>query len=878
MKSWRQYLELFLSGWIRIVERFNILIILFFIAGVAVSLHYTLNHLGMNTSTRDMLSPDLSWRILDQEYADNFPQYTNNILVVIESATPDQAIDAANLLYNHLQTETTLFKSVYYPPGLPFFKESALLYLDIDELQDLSDNLAAIQPFLARLTEDQSIRGLFNMLSEALEAKLDGENIDLTTLLERINETFIAVHNKQRYQLSWHSLMNGEDESKSIHREFIVLQPILNFDNFFPAQAAIDKIHSLADELKLTPENNIRLRLTGSAVLSHEELKNVTSGTWISVIFSFGMVLAVLLAGLRSIWLVLTTYITLIAGLIFTAWFAAFTVGELNLISITFAVLYIGLGADFAIHFCLHYRESLQRNKNNEIALRNTAINVGESLVLCTAATAIGFYAFMPTDYSGVAELGWISGTGIVISLIVTLTLLPALLSLFPLREQIESPVNAASVIYKKIINVPIAHAGKIKVIAVILTVASLIALSKLTFDYNTLNLQSPKNESVQTYLDLLANDDTSPWTSNVLATGVNEAKRLDQQLTRLNLVNKVVWLEDFIPADQDEKLSIIEEMNLLLGTLPVATETPPLEDKERILAIQKFNRILQSALESDQTLAYAQPLHQNIDGFLDTLERSDQQAQHELLHTLETSLLASFKGRLEALLAALNADTVSQETLPDELKTRWLNQNNKYLLEIYPTENLMDNQALRRFVNQVQAVVPRVTGGPVIIIEAGDAVVKAFIQAFSYALIAIILLLLLMHNVRDTVYILIPLLLAALFTGAISVCMHIPLNFANIIALPLILGMGIDSAIHIMHRVHNALPEDDHLLDTSSARAVVLTALTTIFSVFSLVFSPHLGTASMGILLTVGISMTMICSIIVLPGLLVKQSNQVQN
>ncbi|MEE9161052.1 MAG: MMPL family transporter, partial [Gammaproteobacteria bacterium] len=352
-----QFFSRALLVWINIIQRHKVTTIILCFIAVLISIDYTRNNLGMNTDTEDMLSPDLDWRKLDREISEEFPQFSSNILVVIEAPSPDQAMDAADKLYKALKQETTLFKSVFSFRSLPFFKKSSLLYLEADELQDVSDRLAEIQPFLAKLTEDQNIRGLFNMLEKALRAKIDGEKIELSPLLRRVNETLDAISKNQAYQLSWHSLMAGEELDKELYREFIILQPELDYSDLFPAEAALDNIRTLGNGLAINSENNLRLRLTGSAALSHEELQSVMVGTQLSIILALCMVTVIMIVGLGSFWLVLATIITLISGLLITAAWATLTVGELNLISVAFAVLYIGLGVDFAIHFCLRFRE-----------------------------------------------------------------------------------------------------------------------------------------------------------------------------------------------------------------------------------------------------------------------------------------------------------------------------------------------------------------------------------------------------------------------------------------------------------------------------------------------------------------------------------------
>ena len=339
----------------------------------------------------------------------------------MEAATPDQARDAAALLYERLKREQDLFEFVFYPDALALFRESGLLYLDANELQDLSDNLAEVQPFLARLARDPSLRGLFEVLADALDALEDGEEIDINPVLGRINAALEAVRDNRPYRLSWQELMSGDEPGETgppgagagttPYREFILTQPKLDYGGFFPATPSIGKIHQLYDDLGIASSPGARMRLTGATVLSHEEMLSVVKGTETAAVLALCLVTVILLAGLGSVKLALVTVISLVTGLALTAAFATLTVGELNLISVAFAVLYIGLGVDFAIHYCLRYREHLIDGEERRRALEQTSANIGGSLFLCAISTAIGFFAFIPTAYTGVAELGWISGS-----------------------------------------------------------------------------------------------------------------------------------------------------------------------------------------------------------------------------------------------------------------------------------------------------------------------------------------------------------------------------------------------------------------------------------------------------------------------------------
>ena len=895
----KQFSSTLLLEWVSFVRKAGAMVLVVVFALAFFAMRYTVDNLSMNTDTEHMLSEDLAWRKLDQEYERLFPQYDNNILIVVEAATPDQAGDAAALLYEHLQPEQALFEFVYYPNALALFRESGLLYLDTEELQDLSDNLAEVQPFLARLARDPSLRGLLEVLADALDARADGEQVELDPVLTRINAAIEALQDGTPYRLSWQELMSGDKPDaaglpgagagQSTYREFILLQPKLDYGGFFPATPAIDKIHQVYEELDIASSPGAQIRLTGATVLAHEEMLSVMKGTKTAAVLALALVTLILLVGLGSVKLALVTVISLVTGLLFTAAFATLTVGELNLISVAFAVLYIGLGVDFAIHYCLRYREHLIGGEDRQRALEKTSVNIGGSLFLCAVSTAIGFFAFIPTDYTGVAELGWISGFGMFISFVVTLTVIPALLSLLPIKPGADRPVGGWRLVEL--------HPGKLLGGASFLALASALLLAGIRFDHNPLNLHDQDGAALTTFRQLLAENDLTPWTAIMIADDAAEADRYRERFTRSDLVDKVVSVADFIPGDQDEKLDIIDEMSLLLGDLSIAAQPDPETQSPatRLAAVRAFQEKLQAVQTDDPVMAR---LRGNLAGLLEEQDLSlstpflrtqdstvldsrlrgngDEMDSRlrgngaQKLAQLEHALLASLPGRLDALNVSLNADYISLDNLPTQLKRLWLSADGRRRIEIYPKQDMQDDTALREFVRAIQSVSPGVTGAPVMNLEASDAVATAFRQAFLYAFIAITLMLyILLARKKDVFLVLIPLLMAAVITGGISVLAGLPLNFANVIALPLLLGIGVDSGIHIIHRFRTDLPDGKSILATSSARAVVVSSLTTMGGVGNLALSPHAGTASMGMLLTLGIGVTLACMLLVLPALL---------
>ncbi len=859
-----QRIDRLLARWQRLTQRFALPIVLLAVACTAAALYYISNNLGINTDTEDMLSEDLSWRQTYTRYRENFPQYNDNIVVVVEGTTPDHALDASALLGARLRREKDLFEWVFQFEQLPFLRANKLLFLDVQGLEELVDRLASVQPLLSRLEHDQSLRGLFSVLNEALQHRLEGETVDLAKALDEI-AAVVSAHSAGRERfLSWQQLMSGSETKPASNRTIILAKPKLDYSVLLPGESAVKAIREFARELGLTPENGITVRLTGGAALSYEELDSVSRGAGLAGILALVMVGIILFIGLRSVVLVLATLMVLIMGLIYTAAFATLAIGELNLISVAFAVLYIGLGVDYAIHFSLRYQELLS-NSDKTAALADAGRHTGTSLLLCAVTTAIGFYAFVPTAYSGVAELGLISGTGMFISLLVTLTVQPALLYLLP-QASLQRSITQTP----PFLSAPTRHAGGLAIAATAIAIACGIFLPFAKFDHNPIHLMDPTTESVQTYRDLLHDSEKSPLSAVVTANSKEQLEILAQRLRALPAVDSVISIAQFVPKNQPAKLAMIDQLVLTMDTTFDGVQAPPPALREQLSAFRDLLLTLNRYADAFPDDVTAQQLRDSLGGFAFKLKNAPIEQRSVLLGKLERSLLGLLPGRLRELSDALNAREFAEADLPELLHRRWVSPSGVYRLEVFPREDLDDNHALQTFVEQIRTVAPDATDSPVVNLEASNAVISAFQQALITSVIAITLLLLvLIQHKKDVLFILLPLAFAALFTGTASILLGIPFNFANIIALPLLLGIGIDSAIHMLHRYRTDFPHDGILLGTSTARAILFSALTTACSFGNLAISSHAGTASMGIMLTAGILFTLICSLLILPGFL---------
>ena len=425
-----------LAAWVGAARRGAVLVVVLALALTAASVFYIAGNLSMNTSTEDMLSAKLPFRQRQREFKAAFPQFSNNILAVIDGANADLAEDAAAALEAWLKGKPDLFIEVYRPGGGDFFARNGLMYLDSDELGDLTDRLADAQPLMTELARDPSLRGFLAVLGLAVDEVIDGTEAPsgLVTVFERVAESAEARAAGAPGRLSWSELMRGRAVEAADRRRFIIVQPRLDFSQLLPAGPALRAIRDAGAGLGFGGTSGVRLRLTGSAALSQEEMESVKAGASLAGLLSLVLVAALLFWGLGSPRLVAAALLTLAAGLVWTAAFATLAIGHLNLISVAFAVLFIGLGIDFGIHFCLRYREAARAGAVHAEALALAAADVGGALSLATVAAAIGFFSFLPTAFVGVSELGVISGGGMFIALFANLTLLPALLTLMPLK------------------------------------------------------------------------------------------------------------------------------------------------------------------------------------------------------------------------------------------------------------------------------------------------------------------------------------------------------------------------------------------------------------------------------------------------------------
>lgn len=837
-------------------------VVLVAVALAGLSIWYAAENFAINTDISKLISPALDWRQREIAYEKAFPGGHESIVAVVEAPTPELTKLALGDLQSKLEGRTEQFRAVENVAGSPFFQQNGLLFLSVAEVKDTTEKLAGAEPLIGSLATDPSLRGLTEALTTVLaglkrgEVKID----DLAKPFNKFSDAIDRVLTRGTATFSWRELVNGSPLPESDRRGFLRVRPILDFNALEPGRAAENAIRQAVSDLQLAEKYQARVRLTGPVAIANDEFGSTQEGIVMNSIITCVIVLFILWMALHSPKIIAAVSIALMLGLAITTAVGLMLAGAFNPISVAFAVLFVGLGVDFGIQYSIRYRT--ERYENNDLyeALTKAAENSAVPLSLAAVATSLGFLSFLPTAYQGVSELGKIAGAGMLIAFIGSITVLPALLALFnPPGEKAElgyafmAPVDAFMERYR------------IPIVALTLGVgiAGLPLLYYLQFDFNPMNLRSANVESVATYLDIRRDRQTGASAIDVIAPSREAAVQVEERLRKIPEADRVMSIDFFVPKDQEVKLAAINKAADVLGPTFRESKLERPTDSENVEALNDAATALRQAA-AGKTGPGADAMNR-LAGLLEKLAQSSEAQREEAQNVFIVPLGVA----LEDVSNALLAKPISFETLPKNLVSDWMTPDGRTRVQATPKGDPNDNETLREFARAVLAVEPTAIGGPISILEAGNTISLAFIQAGLCALVSItVLLWIVLRRFTDVLLTLVPLILAGALTLEICVLAGIPMNFANIVALPLLLGIGVAFKIYYVVAWRGG---STNLLQSSLTRAIFYSALTTATAFGSLWFSSHPGTASMGKLLAISLVTTLLAAVLFQPALMGK-------
>jgi hopanoid biosynthesis associated RND transporter like protein HpnN len=827
-----------------------------------LSAWYAAAHFSVTTDINQLISSNSPGRQREQAFEKAFPQF-DVIIAVIDAPTPELVQEATAALVTRLSPQKNFFRSIEAPQGGSFFARNGLLFESPEQLEPQMTMFAQAQRLVQVLASDPSLRGVIRALQFGLlgvqsdKLKLDNMIWPLTLAANTLDQ----VNANKPASFSWQVLVQSHEPKSSDLMRFLKIRAVLDYSEIEPGLKASDAIRQAATDLNLASAYQARLRLTGPVPMNDDQFATIKENAALNAIITIAVVLFILWLALRWWRIIFAVFASLAVGLSVTAALGLLMVGALNLISVYFAVLFVGLGVDFGLQFSVRYRAERHEVDGLYEALLHAGRRAGAPLTLAALATAAGFLSFLPTAYRGLSELGLIAGVGMLVAFLTSITLLPALLNKLKPRSEPHAlgyaflaPVDA----FLERNRVPI-----LIVTALVILGASPL-LYWLRFDFNPMNLRNPKSESVATYLQLEKEQESGANDIVALEPSLAVADHVAAKLTTLPQVARVTTLSTFIPAQQEQKLPLIQNAAEALGpALAPDKVSPPPTDAENVAIINStvtaLNKFAGEApgpgADAAKRLATA----------MDTLAKADAAARQRA----EVAFVQPLKTALDNLRNILKAQEVTRDNLPADLVSQWITPDGQARVEIAPSGNENDNRTLRTFARDVQSIEPNATEGPISILEARRTIITAFLEAGAWALLSIaVLLWITLRRLGDVLLTLIPLLVAGVVTLEICVLIDLPLNFANIIALPLLLGVGVAFKIYYIMAWREG---QTRLLQSVLTRAVTFSACTTATAFGSLYFSSDPGTSSMGKLLAIALLTTMTAAALFQPVLMGK-------
>ncbi len=821
---------------------------------------YASGHLGVSTDVDRLFSNQLGWKQRQLALNAEFPQFNDLIVAVVDGATPEAAEITASGLAGALAQDHGHFTAVRQPDSSPYFDQEGLLFLDRAKLEPLLNQTIDAQPFLGQLVADPSARGLFAALAlvamgiERGQGNLSG----FAPALRGFHDSLAAAAAGHPTPLSWERLLSGSLADQGGKYHFVLIHPILDYGVLQPGGAATAAVRAAAAKLPFVADGTAHVRITGAIPLADEEFATVAQGALVGAIGSLLLVLLWLYLAVRSWRLIVPIVLTLFLGLLLTTAWAALAVGTLNLISVGFAILFIGIAVDFSIQFSVRFRDMRRTSPDAEAALVATARRMGIQVAIAAAATAIGFLAFVPTAFTGVAELGVIAGSGMLIALACTLTFLPAALRLFrPHGEADEVGFTWAQPLDRGIARL---HRTLLASFA-LLFVGGIVALPFLRFDADTLDTKKQDTEAMRTLQDLLGDPVTNPFTIDIMRPDLVQAVQAATGLTGLSQVGTTLTLQSFVPQDQPPKLALVADAaGILMPTLTASPTAVPVTAAGLRMALD--GTAGQLARVADKL-----PLDSPMRPIIADLHALHGASDAALL-AMNGALVRFLPMQLDRLRTLLGAHAVTAVDVPPSIARDWVLPDGRARLQVMPKAGVArGSRNLHVFVTEVQGVDPDAGGSAVTIVATSDTIIAAFRRAAIGAIIVIaVILFVALRRVLDVVLVLAPLLLSASMTALVMVLAGMQLNYANIIALPLLLGVGVSFNIYF---VMNWRAGEMSRLSSPTARAVVFSALTTGTAFGSLALSQHPGTASMGDVLLLSLACTLVATLVFVPALL---------
>lgn len=868
----------------------------------------TAHRLELVTGRNDLVSSDKRYVQLDEEYDDEFVGL-DQVVVVVEPRDVRQGKAFLTRLAARLAQEPQHIADVFSRIDTSSLDGKKLLYLSVAELADLQRNLEDAQPVLRDLLAQPGLNTLLDAINtqasaaavsylvddflglgeDAESAEFSDAQLDfLSALLAEIGRALDGA----AYDAPWASLFGGQGSFDddgflvSENRRFLFCMVKANEDaaaGFNELQDSIATIRTaIAD---LAPEfPGLSAGVTGTKALGNDEMLSAQHDTAVATFVSLTGIALLYVLFFRRVRHPICIVTALLVGLSWTLGFVALTVGHLTIITVFIAPMLLGLADDFGVHFMTRYEE--ERIKGHDPASAVTVVfeQTVPSILAGACTTSLAFFAVVLADFRGVQELGIISGSGVLLCVVAVLSFLPAAVLTLDAVRPWRAVSHDRTALHQAFIRLGTGverHRRGVLALAGLTGAACLVAVPAVSFDYNLLNLQARGTESVDWEHRIIENSHRSSWNALATAATPDATSAKARTFAALPSVDRVESIAALVPEQQDERMEALTRLRPLIADLPQPVDAPqPVEIDRLLTTLDKLRLKIRDESDDDSSPGEVSRLRET---------RAHLQAVREALTALPAaeaeSRLAGFQRDLFEDFAATwsllrnNLDPAGPITLDDvpaSLRERFVSRDGgRFLLQIYPKEDIWEREPLTAFITELRRVDPDVSGSPVIGYESIGAMKDGYVEAAWYALLAILIVTYAaLRRVGDALLAVLPLGLGMVWTAGLMWLTGVEFNLANMVAAPLIIGIGVENGIHLVHRCRQRTAEGFRspaaaLIAGSTGQAVVLFSLTTMVGFGSLMVAGYYGIFSIGLLLSLAVGSVLVASIVVLPLLL---------
>ena len=805
--------------------------------------------------------------------------------MVIETGGTDKGREQAALfaasLANKLEANRTIIREVYYAMSARDMGPGALMFASKDELRDFVKLVPHIGQFGREWFKNPALANFLDINAELLSGKKDMGGVAapemfvpvIGALDSLVGKMAIALDKGADLSESSRSILNldkaGMQYFYTRNGKLLIMRILPKKD--FASMAVIGQaLEFVRDCLNQTRKEfpAVSAGLTGRPVLSADEMHTTNKDMTLASIVSFllvGLLFMIVLHGWLRPALVM---FSLFCAMAWTFGFALVTLGSLNLLSIVFALVLVGIGVDFGIHLVLRYIEGAAAGLSSEDAVEQALLHTGPGVFLGAITSVCAFYTVLGHKFVGLAELGLIGGTGIIFCLISMLTVLPSLLLMAGRRNLF--PSSQPRIVTLPFMEKVISHPKSVLVVAVILSALAYPGLQKVGFNYNLLDLQAKGLESVEYEHKLINESDESTWFAVMTRPDIESVRALTRQLKAIPSVGKIDSILNFLPDGQTEKARILRGEAKYLNGMDFNAGPGALESAQVLSSLERLTDSLEG-IEEKLFSAGAKEELQRVGDLLDkasaciTLIEKTPSAVQNLI-PIQKRLDRELSSAFEWLKDSLQVRSVEPDDLPDNLRSLYIGRDGTYMVKVAPVSNVWDFDLLKSFVADLRALDPEVTGVPVVVLESSLLMRKTFTEAAMLTLVLVLIILYFTSfSISYVMLTLIPLIVGIFWLLEIMGMTGVSFNLANFFAIPILIAIEVDGGIHFLAR-WKELAKGERLYDTSTPVAVGLSFCTTMIGFGGLLMAHHRGLASLGEIMVVGSATCMVGCMIVLP------------